>query len=118
MSVSDSLDIRVTHPVKRVGKELRVTTLKSHVDDREENRTLKRTVDGEKAQLQVKWIKRPNGIEIVHMHCLTDKKSSEWGKSSGVPLDKFYNLIQKDAVWEITCKKCHRRWNTSGSAAP
>lgn len=116
--ISNSLDLRVAHPVKRNGKELMITTLKSHADDKEEARTIKRTIDGEKAALQVKWTKHQNELEMVHIHCLTDKESSEWGKSSGLPIESLYDLTQQDGGWKITCKKCGRTWNTSGSDSP
>jgi len=107
--------MRAKKSVKRDGKKLKVTILKTHVDNREEERTIKRTIDGEKADLQVKWVKHSDGIEIVHIHCMRDKKSNEWGRASGTPVEKSYHLVQKNTTWEITCKKCGRKWNTGGS---
>jgi|SRR5208282_4744469 len=112
MSISDSVDIRVKHPTTRNDEEVMITTLKSHVDDTVEERTIKRTVNEEKADLQVKWIKHSN--EIVHMHCMKDKKSNEWGKASRLPVENFYRISRKETEIEITCNKCGRTWNTAG----
>jgi hypothetical protein len=116
--VSDSMDIRVRRPVVRDNKKETITILKSHADDEKEERTIKRTIKGEKAALQVKWIKHPNEVEFVHVHCESDKESTAWGKASEVPIEKFYVVTQLGtSEWEIICKKCGRKWSTASSQA-
>ena len=114
--VSDSVNIRVIRPIKK-GNRKRLTILKSHVGDDEEHRTIKVTLDGEEADLQVKWIKSFDSVEVVHLHCLKHKESSEWGKASGIALERFYKVTQTETknVLEIMCRGCGRRWITSGS---
>lgn len=116
MPVSDTLDLRVKHPVLRNGEELRITTLKTTVTDAEENRTVKMTVDGERADLQLKWVKHSDGtFEFVHLHCMKDWESSNWSKTSGSPKEEFYDVTQKSGTWIVRCKKCGRRWSSAGN---
>jgi|SRR5208282_4169970 len=119
MSISDSGKLRLRRPVRRDGKREDITILKSTVGETSEDRTIKRTIDGEKAALQIKWVVGSDGtIEIVHIHCMKDKPSSEWSKRSSLPVERFYEVSHKDDIWLIKCKICGRKWDSSGSPNP
>lgn len=115
LPVSDTLDLRAKHSVLRNGEELRITTLKTTVTDAEESKTVKRTIDGEKADLQLKWVKHSDGtFEFVHLHCMKDWESSNWSKTFGFPIEELYDVTQASGTWIVRCKKCGRRWSSAG----
>ena len=94
-----------------------MTIAKTTVNDREEARTVKSTIDDERADLQLKWVRKSDGTLIfVHIHCMKDKGSSEWSRTSGQPISRFYTLTQKEGTsWEVKCNTCGRKWNSAGS---
>ena len=116
MTISDRVELRVRRPAVRDGKEVKITTVKTTATDDDDSRTVKRTIDGERADLQLKSIKHSDGaIEFVHIHCMRDKETSDWRKTSGLPIEKFYEVTQKAATsWEIRCKTCGGRWSSAG----
>lgn len=91
-----------------------VTTAKTTVHGDSEDRTIRRTVDGERASLQLKIVKSG---KLVHVHCMNCKELSEWGKASGAPIEKFYEVSKANGTWTIDCKKCGRRWSSTGRMA-
>jgi len=108
--------MRLKRPNIQNGKRRDVTLLKSTLIARGagEDRTIKMTMNGEKADLQLKYVQRHGVVELVHIHCLRHKESSDWRKTSGIPVEKFYKVSYKDGIYEIICKGCGRRWNSSG----
>jgi hypothetical protein len=116
-SISTELKIRVKNPKTIKGKNEFVTTVKTSVKGTVQETTLKRTIDGEKADLQLKFINHPDGtVEYVHIHCQTDYESSRWGKASGRPLEELYEFFQGKGSQVIRCKKCKRVWPLAGWA--
>jgi hypothetical protein len=100
------------------GKDMKVTTVKAATDDTGgdvQNTTIKRTVEGESADLQIKFKVEEDGrVELLHVHCLSDKERSEWRKSSELPIETFYDISQDNGSQIIRCKACERRWSTVG----
>jgi hypothetical protein len=94
-----------------------MTIAKTMVNGREEDRTVKRTIDGERADLQLKWAREYNGnLTFVHIHCMKDKGSSEWSRTSWQPMSRLYTVTQKgDTSWDVLCNICGRKWNSGGS---
>jgi len=116
-SISTQLDIRVKNPKIINGKSELVTTVKTRVKGTVQETTLKRTVDGQKADLQLKFINHPDGtVDYVHIHCQTDYESSPWGKATGRPLEELYEFFQEKDSQVIRCKKCGREWPLGGWA--
>lgn len=102
------------HLVAKSPKEVEgplVTTTKTTVFRDAEDRTIRRTIDGERASLQLKMVKSG---QLVHIHCMNCKNSSEWGKASGAHVEKFYDLSKANGIWTIRCKNCARRWSSAG----
>ena len=117
LSMHMKLDIRVKNPKPANGKETLVTSLKTTISGNVQETTVKRTIDGEHADLQLKFINQPNGkVEYLHIHCQKDKQSSEWGQASGLPIKKFYDISQDNNSQIIRCKVCGRKWSTAGWA--
>jgi hypothetical protein len=118
--LSENLGLRVQAPAVRGGKQVMVTTVKTTVTDQYDSRTVTRTIDGESADLQLKWLKHPDGtLEFWHIHCQSRtppcKGKSRWSKISGLPIEKFYEVTQKAPTsWIIRCKTCGRRWSSAG----
>ena len=109
------VELRATRPVERRGKKIKVTVVKTTVDNEEEARTIKRTVDGESADLQIKWVKHPSGeFEIVHLHCMKDKERSAWNRTEKMLIDKVYDVTKNDGTWTIRCRTCGRVWKSGG----
>jgi hypothetical protein len=114
-SIFMQLDLRVKNPKVVNGKKKLVTTVKTRVSGSVQETTLRRTIDGKRADLQLKFINHPNGeVEYLHIHCLTDKESSSWGKSSGQPIEKFYELSQEKGSQIVRCKICKQAWPIKG----
>jgi len=112
-----SVQLRVKNPKTINGKKELVTTVKTTVLKNVQETTLKRTLDGEHADLQLKFINNPDGkVEYVHVHCQKDYDLSPWGKSSGEPLEKFYEFSQENGLQIVRCKICMRAWPISGWA--
>jgi hypothetical protein len=121
MKISDSFQIRVMRPVKRDGHRRVITILKSSTGESVEERTIKRTIDGEKACLQIKWVTGSDGInEPVHIDCEKHKPSTEfeWRRGLGIPVERFYEVSENSGIWLIKCKTCGRKWDSSGSPNP
>jgi len=112
------LGIRIQNPKRVNGKNMNVTTVKADIDgidDDVHNTTIKRTVEGESADLQIKFkVEKDGGVELLHVHCLRDKELSEWSKSSELPIETFYDGSQNNGSQIIRCKACGRRWSTTG----
>lgn len=110
------VEARLRRPVIRKGKEMKLTILKTGVSDHEEARTIRRTLDGERADLQIKWVKHPPGeFEIVHLHCMKDKSTSEWKRGGKVPLENLYETRKVNpTTLVVKCKSCRRQWNSGG----
>jgi hypothetical protein len=71
---------------------------------------VQRTIQGEAADLEIKAIRGSDGrVELVHIHCMKDHESSDWYKSSGLPVERFY-----DVSMTIRCKKCGKIWDAGG----
>jgi len=116
-SMHMKLDIRVKNPKLVNGKKRLVTTVKSTSSGNVQETTIKRTIDGEHADLQLKFINQPNGkVEYLHIHCQKDKQLSEWGRASGVLSKKFYDILQDNESQIIRCKTCKRKWSNAGWA--
>jgi hypothetical protein len=112
------LDIRVKNPKPVNGKKRLVTTVKTTISGNAQETTVKRTINGEHADLQLKFINRPKGkVEYLHIHCQKDKQSSKWGKASGLPIEKFYDIFQDNNSQIIRCKICRRKWSSGGWTA-
>ncbi len=72
-------DIRTQNPKHVNGKKMNVTTVKVGIHDKVNAATIKRTDEGESADLQIRSKANKNGtVELLHVHCQHDKKSSEW----------------------------------------
>ena len=109
------VDIRVKNPKPVNGKKRLVTSVKTTISGDVQETTLKRTIDGEHADLQLKFINQPNGeVSYVHIHCQKDKQSSGWGKASGPAVETFYDIFKDNNAQIIRCKICKRKWNTAG----
>jgi hypothetical protein len=109
------VDLRVQNPKAVNGKKMFVTTVKTAVIGNVQETTLKRTIDGEHADLQLKFILHADGrVEYLHIHCLKDKELSFWGKASELPIEKLYDVSQGDRSQIIRCKICNRAWSSSG----
>ncbi len=95
-------------------KQGATTIVKTTVNGGVEARTVKTTLDGERADLQLMWVRDSNGVpKFVHIHCMKDKGSSEWSKTSGQPISQFYTVTQKGVTsWKVTCNKCGRKWES------
>jgi hypothetical protein len=116
-SVSDELHVRVKNPRVVKGKKILVATKKGTVRGNVEEAMVQRTIQGEAAELEIKTIRGSDGrVEFVHIHCMKDHESSSWYKSSGLPVDRFYDISKDDDALTITirCKKCDRIWDASG----
>lgn len=110
-----SLGLRTTKPVVIDGKRFQISVLKTNVVGLVEDRTVKRTVEGESADLQLKFVKNEKGTyELVHVHCLKDKDRSEWSRTMGVPLDRLYVVTRAQPSFLVTCRICHRTWSSGG----
>jgi hypothetical protein len=110
-----SVEVRVKNPKVINGKKELVTTVKTRVTGQAQETTLKRTVNGEHADLQLKFINHPDGtVEYLHIHCQKDKESSSWGKSSGELIERFYEFSQEKDSQIIRCKRCKRAWPFEG----
>jgi hypothetical protein len=117
-----SASIKVTSPVKRRkgNKEsiVQVTTAKGTSDGPIWNGTIKRTLDGKSGSLQIKSRRNASDeLEILHMHCLSDGKASEFSRNTGTKIDDFFVLRRVGAtgrVLRIGCKRCGREWFNDG----
>jgi hypothetical protein len=115
-ALGEILGLRVKHHVARSGKELDRTTLKTTITDAEEDRTIKMTIDGEMADLQLKWIRHSDDtLEFVHIHCMKDWEASNWSKTSGLAIEQFYELKQNEDTWLVRCRTCGRTWSSAGT---
>ena len=107
--------IRIQNPKRVNGKNMNVTTVKAGIDDDVHDTTIKRTIEGESADLQIKFkAGKDGGIEVLHVHCQHDKEPSEWSKSSGLPIETFYDVSLDNGSQIIRCKACGRRWSSVG----
>ena len=110
--------IRIQNPKRVNGKNMNVTTVKAGIDDDVHNTTIKRTVEGEPADIQIKFkVEKDGGVQFLHVHCQHDKEPSEWSKSSGLPIETFYDVSQDNGSQIIRCKVCGKRWSTAGRMA-
>ena len=115
LGIGASLQLRTTEPATISGKRFQVTKLKTDIVGTEDSRTIKRTIKGESADLQLKFVRNADGVaELVHTHCQKDKIKSEWSRTMGVPLDQFYTVTSSEPSFLITCKVCGRTWNSGG----
>jgi len=72
------IDVRIRNPKDANGKQL-VTTVKTRVEGSVQEPTLKRTVKGEHADLQLKFINHPNGkVKYLHIHCQNNYWEASW----------------------------------------
>jgi hypothetical protein len=103
--------IRVQTPKSVNGKKMNVTTVKAAIDDNVYATTIRRTTEGESADLQIKFrVNKDGTVEFLHVHCQCDKESSGWGKADGRPIEELYDKSQVDGSTIIGCKACGRRW--------
>jgi hypothetical protein len=99
-----SLRIVVTNSKKQVSQ-------KNTISGNEHDRTIKRTINGEAADLQIKFVLEGNHWNMVHVHCMKCKATSEWKRSSGQSLsDKYLCENIGNGIFKITCKSCWRVW--------
>ena len=107
--------VRIQNPLFVSGEKMNVTTMKVGIDDDVYASTIKRTVEGESADLQIMFrVNKDGTAELLHVHCQYDKESSEWGKASGRSIDEFYEISQVNGEQIIRCKVCERRWSSVG----
>ncbi len=91
------------------GESRLVTTVKSSISGYVQETRLKSTVDGEDAELELRFILGPKGeIEFLHVQCLSEV--SPWRGSIGLPLEQFYDITHGRGSQIITCKLCGRKW--------
>jgi len=117
-----SASVKVTNPVvRRKGKKeqkIQVTTAKGASDGNIWNGTIKRTIEGKEAYLQIKSRSTTSAEpEILHLHCLSDGKASEYKRNTGTKIGDFFVLsrIRKASrVIRIKCKHCGREWFNDG----
>lgn len=107
-TASASASVVASNPVLREGKRILVTTAKGGPD----GSTIKRTISGELAPLQIKSAKvSGETFEIVHLHCLKDKEVSAYKRGSSKKLEDLYEVV---TVKRIRCKTCGREWFSDG----
>ena len=91
------------------------TTLIGIGGDKEEDRMVYRTVDGEEASLEVKLTLDSDGIiRIVHLHCMKDHGTTAWNQGLGGGREEFYELMHtfgQSSGFLMRCRKCQRVWN-------
>lgn len=115
INVKTGLGIRIQNPQYVNGKKMNVTTVKAGIDGNVQETTIKRTMEGESADIQIKLRTDKDGrVELVHVHCQKDKEYASWGKASRLPIEKFFDISQDDGASIIRCKACGRRWSSIG----
>ena len=114
---STQVHVRVKNPKVVKGKKTLVATKKGTVRGNVEEAMVQRTIQGEAADLEIKTIRGSDGrVEFVHIHCMKCHESSNWCKSSGLPIERFYDVSKNDAALTMTicCKNCVRVWDAGG----
>jgi hypothetical protein len=89
------------------------TVFKGTIDGNIETTMIKVTTSGEKADLEVKFIRHKLACEIIHLHCMKDHEISEYSRGKGPDAYKLYRITDGNL---IQCKACNRKWrmDTSG----
>ncbi len=105
----------VSHGAIRSSVGLRATDSKGFVTGKTnafsqvEDRTVRRTINGERADLQVKYV----AGTIVHVHCMKCHQSNEWKRSSGLPISSKFDVSGvSPGIQRIRCKRCNREWRS------
>jgi len=108
--MTERVEVRVTWPKEIDGKVKQIVTVKLETGDSGEDRTVKRTIKGERADLQIKYVVEGGQRIMVHLHCQKDKETNEWGRMSGKPMGDFYRIDG----YIVQCLKCKREWDMRG----
>ena len=96
-------------------ENVRVAISRARINDNVHDTTIQRTVDGEAADLQLKFrIGKDGTVDYLHIHCQKDYQSSPWGKANGLPIDRSYEISNDDGSHIIRCKTCGIRWGSTG----
>jgi hypothetical protein len=104
----------VSNPVVIGGKRVLVTTAKGGSDGAIWNGTIKRTIRGERAPLQIKSVAVSGRVVILHLHCLKDKRQSAYNRGTPPKLRDLYRITKVDGVRRIKCRICKRVWFNDG----
>ena len=105
-----SVRIEAKSTFLRNSEVVQQTTVRTTVKGIEEDRMVRCDINGRKADLELKWVKG----QLVHVHCMKDHEANEWGRKSGKPVEKFFEMNKKNGVWHIRCKGCGTRWTSAG----
>jgi len=84
------------------------TILKTTLCETKDERTIKRTLKGEKRALQIKW----EDNKIVHLHCKSCDNS--WEKTTDGQKELNNKFEIKDDI--VKCVFCRREWAMGGRA--
>jgi len=115
VGVGVSADLRVSNPKDVNGQKMLVTTVKTRVETAIQETTVRRTTEGERADIQLKFINHPDrGVEYLHIHCQSDYELSPWGISDGRPISDKYEFYKENGKQIILCRICKRAWSLAG----
>jgi hypothetical protein len=111
-----ALEARTRNPKEIDGKVLNVATLRAKTIEDIHDTTIQRTIDGESADLQIKFKVNQRGeVELLHVHCEKDKTTSEWKRGTGSLIEDFYDISSDGNGASIfRCKACGRKWSSIG----